>query len=279
VASKPKILGSLLAVVALALTGIGVAIAASDSNPGASSDSALALHGQNPKTATVALTISTGQQYNVTGTMDFNFQQDAARVTLSVPTVFSTTTVQAILKNHVLYFGSTALNSVSKKSWISSPVGSIVDLFPVEAEMAKAKVDVNYYKQFLGLAGIGKLVTTHNGPFTTYSVNSRHFPIPPQMGTPIKFPKYVTLSAAVTVAGAGQLSDLTVSLHSSSINFSIDLKVLSYNAPVQISAPPANETQKLSPAMSHQLFGSSASPLGQFLTPQQLQQLRTVITS
>ncbi len=275
-ASQQKTLGALLAVVALALTGVGVAFAATDSNPSSASDASLALHGQNPKSAEIAVTISTGQQYDVTGTVNLDFQHNAASASLSVPTVFSTTTVRAIYKNQQLFVGSSALNSVATKSWTQLPGVASLNLFPIEAELAKAQVDVNNYRQFLGGLGADKLTTTHNGPFTTYSVSASHFAIPAQVTSKLKAPKHVSIDASVTVASEGQLAGLTVSLHSSSLNLSVSFKVLSYNAPITITAPPANQVQHVKGSTT-QILGSKNSPIGQLLSPQQILRLHTII--
>ncbi len=276
--SRQKSLGVALAIVALTLTGVGVFIAASDANSAASRDAALALHGNNPTSARLALTISTGQRYDVTGTLDFNFVNNRAQATLAIPTVFSTTTVRAVLAGHELYVGSSALNSVVKKSWTAIPITSAFELFPIEGEMAKIRIDIPLLRKLPGLNLLTTERITHDGPFTTFTLSKTHLRL---ASTPAKgsmIPQFANVSVAVTVASAGQLADLAVTATSSTLNVSIDAKVLSYNSPVAIDVPASGQVQPLNAVLIRRLFAAKSSPLAQLLSAQQLAQLRSLIS-
>ena len=276
--SRQKILGVALGVVALSLSAVGISIAAYDSNSTASRDASLALHGRNPTSARVALTISTGQLYDVTGTIDFDFVNNRAVATLAVPTVFSTTTVRAVLTGQELLIGSSALDSFVKKSWIAIPIANSFALFPIEGEMAKIRIDIPILRKLPGLDRLGTEKITHDGPFTTFTLSSRHFRLAPTSTKGSLIPTSANVRVAVTVASAGQLADLTLIVTSSTLNVSIDAKVLAYNAPVTIAVPSSTQVQPLNSALSRRLFTSKSSPIAQLLSAQQIAQLRSLLS-
>jgi hypothetical protein len=273
VRARQKMFSIFIGALAVALTVLGISLALSDTNSSGSSDAALALHNQNPRSAHIALTISTGQQYDVTGTLDFNFVDNAARASIAVPTVFSTTNVDAILSRNYLYVGSSVLNAITKKKWIASPQSYALDLFAIEGEMAKIRVDIPVLRKLPGLNQLTTERTTHNGPFTTYLFSNQHFSLAGVSAKGGLIPQTANATVAVTVASAGQLAELKVMLVSTTSNVSLDAKVLSYNAPVTITAPPASSVQPLSAALNRKLYGSSKSPFFHLFKSSQLAQL------
>ncbi len=278
--SRPQLLGSLLGVVALGLTVLGVSFALTDSNSSGASDAALALHNRNPTSAQIDLTISTGQRYDVSGTADFNFVRGTAQLTLAVPTVFSTTTVRAVLANHHVYVGSSALDSLTKKSWIAVSISPAFELFSIEGELVKTRLDLPLLRLLPGLNQFHTEKTTHDGPFTTFTFSNRHFPLTSTSSTSSAgslVPRTANVTLAVTVASAGQLSELKLSANSSTLSVSVDAKVLSYNSPVTISVPRADQVQPFNSALARQLFNSKNSPLAGLFSTQQAAQLRRIL--
>ena len=249
----------MLAVVALSLTALGVVVAAVDNNPSGVSDAALALHGKAPHTAKIALTIDTSQQYQVTGTLDVNFDHNSFAGTLAIPTIFSTTHVSVVLFRHHLYAGIPALASIEKAPWISFP--SSLDLFGYGYALAKLKLDLPF------LRALGPYTTTHQGPFTTYHFHGLKLPLPGINTKSTTFPRSARVSLDVTMASEGQVSSVVATVVAGAIHFKVTAQILSYNQPVKISAPPANMVQKSPSGLFGSRSGSQTNPITQLLTP------------
>ncbi len=252
-----------LAVVSLLLTAIGVALAASDSNSVADNAANLALHGKVPMTANASFVIDTGGPYQVTGEAALDFKHNRVAGSISIPTVFSMSTISVVVSNHQVYFGVPSLSSIVKKPWVTSPLPSGFDLFPVALTLAKIKVDLPF------LRGIGHLTVKHDGALTTYTFVRHHLKLhSAAVGSQLKLPASVNVSLAITTASAGQLAAATLRVSTKSAHFSISLTILNYDHPVSITVPPKKDVTDLTKGLSRQFFGKSSSPLGQLLTPQ-----------
>jgi hypothetical protein len=218
----------------------------------------LALHGQPPRTAHLAVTIDTGQGYQLRGLAAINFQTGQAKMAVSVPVLFSQVTVAAVIADDHVYVTTPNLQSALDKPWVSIPLAT-PDLSKLALTMAAFTPDEFVLKK------LGTVVVVKNGPFTTYSA-SQVMPLPPT-NTSVHLPGSVRVSIAVRTGSNDQISDLWLRVRSGRSHMTIALHVLNYNQPVAITVPPASETQPL-PSSTVGSIASGQTPISQLLTPQ-----------
>lgn len=255
--AKPsKSLGIVIGVVALVLTGLGIAFAATN-NASAGADAALAFPGHVPNYASANMVITTGHGVKMTGTAKMDFAHSAAEITVNVPAFFSMVQVDARLVGSTLYVTSPALQESVKRPWISVPLSSAPDFFPIQASLA------TFAPNAYLLSGLGHVSVVRSGPFTTYSIVSTR-PIPTNaMGL---IPTHATILVSVRTAGKGQLADVNASVGEGRRHLIVGLHVTSYVQPVHISAPPASEVQSL-PSSVGSSIANGKTPISQLLTP------------
>ena len=152
---KTRVMATALAVVALALTVTGVVIAATDSNPGDLAKDALVLNGYPPKTAQLAVTVSTGSDVSVDATVNVNFRTNRIAAVARVPLVITTAAVNLVFANNELYARSA---DVDNGPWFKASV-TTPPLFGFSLEFTKPDIDL--------ITGFHKKVTS-SGYSTTY---------------------------------------------------------------------------------------------------------------
>jgi hypothetical protein len=244
-----------LAVVALALTLTGVIYAVADSNPGATPKDPLALNGYPPTSAQFALKVSTGQAYSVNATVDVNFKKNQVQAHLLLPLFFSAATLDLRLTNGHLYVGSPNLSSIFGKSWISTKLNS-PSLFGLSLELTKPDISL--------ISGFSHESVTKNGYLTTYRYQRDNVVLGTTSASPIKMPSSATVRVAITVGSQGELTAATVSETSKGSTLTLDLNVLSYNQPVHVLAPAANQVKPVD--ISQLLKLLKATPLKSLLS-------------
>jgi hypothetical protein len=250
----------LIGVVALVLTGLGVYFAAADTNPRGISENALALHGRVATTARLAFSIDTGGTSEVTGTLNLDIKNDELAGTISVPSVFSVTHYSVVLTDGHVYLGVPSLVSLLTTPWVSIP-SPTPDLFPYGLELSKVKLDLPF------LFALGRHHSSHDGPLTTYTITRAHVPLKLPASLPLSLPRSVSITTAITTASAGQLASAVATVSGRHLYFRLTVRVLSYDQPVHISAPPSNEVRPLTNQLRHLVLGRSSSPLSQLLSP------------
>ncbi|MGC1420612.1 MAG: hypothetical protein WA786_10910 [Acidimicrobiales bacterium] len=239
-----------LAVVALALTVTGVVYAATDSNPAGSPKDPLALNGYPPKTADFEVKISSGQPYSVDANIGVNFRKNTAEAQLLVPLFFSAAQVDLRMVNGHLYLGSQNLSSVYGAPWIATKLPS-PSLFGLSLEMTKPDVSL--------ISGFSNETITKNGYLTTYDFHRNNVIIPTPSASPVKMPAALSIDASITVGSQGELTAASVSETSNSSTLTLSLNVLSYNQPVQVTAPPAGQVKQVKISLLKGLL--NATPL------------------
>src|ERR1700739_2441554 len=101
-AAFKRMYGVALAVVAFGLTLTGVVLAATDPNPSGIAKDSLSLHGVPPRSASPLLTVSNGQSYDVSATINANFDTSRAEAIVHFPLLFTQTSVEfRLIGNHV----------------------------------------------------------------------------------------------------------------------------------------------------------------------------------
>src|ERR1039458_235029 len=186
-----------LVAVALALTLTGVIYAATDNDPAGVAKDSLALHGYPPKTASLQITVSTGQAYNLTANVDINFRKNQVQAQLLVPLLFSATAVDLRLVHGDLYVGSPNLSSIFGASWISTPVKS-PSLFGLSLELTKPDISL--------ISGFNHQSVTKSGYLTTYHYQRDNVILSTTSKSPIKMPAIATVDISITVGSQGELS-------------------------------------------------------------------------
>ncbi len=244
-----------LAAVALALTLTGVIYAATDSNPSAIPKDPLVLNGYPPKSADFQIKVSTGQTYSLSANVDVNFRKNTVQAQVLIPLLFSATAVDLRLVHGMLYVGSPNLSSIFGTSWVNTPVSS-PSLFGLSLELTKPDISL--------ISGFNHQSVTKNGYLTTYHYQRDNVILGTTSKSPIKMPAIATVNISITVGSQGELSAATVSETSKSSTLTLNLNVLSYNQPVHVTAPAANEVKAVN--ISSLLKLLNATPLRSLLS-------------
>ncbi len=245
-----------LALVASALAVTGVVIAATDSNPGTSGRDPLALNGYPPRSAQIAFSISTGQQYHVTAEANVNFVTNAVAAQVHIPLAFSNVDVNALFVNKHLYVGLANLNALAGSSWVSigTPEPS---LYGLSLEMTKPDISL--------ISGFTTKTVTKSGYLTTYRFERDNAALSTPSNFPLSLPHRANVTFSITTGSQGELVATGFSVDSAHSHASIVAVITSYNQPATISAPPSSQVKVLDPALFNRLFGSS--PVGAMLRP------------
>ena len=246
-----------LAVVALSLTVTGIVIAATDTNPGSSNVDALALNGYPPKSADLAVTITTGQTYSVNADVNVNFVTNSVDATVQVPFAFSSVNADLRLVNRHLYAGLSNLQSIIGRSWVSTPMKT-PSLYGYSLEMTKPDIAL--------ISGYTRKTVTTSGSVTTYNFYRDHATIRAPAGLPVTLPTLATVDFSISVGSQGELTGLGLTVTSKHSTAAITVSVLSYNRPAVIVAPPAKDVLPVTKSILNKLFGSSSS-IPSLLTP------------
>ena len=234
----------LLAVVALALTVMGIVFAATDPNPAGTAKDTLALNGYPPTSANLQVTIS-GQSFQMTANVTVNFTTNDVEAVVDLPAVLSASSVEARLVDKNLYIRSA---DVSSGTWLRTSTPGL-SLFGLSLEMTKPDLYL--------LTGFKRTVT-HNGSTTTYDLVRTDVPATNPFGH--TQPAHLgTINWSVTVGSQGEVVQSTLVVSTASSSTTVSVQVLSYNAPAHISAPPASEVKTMSPKVQQEFFSALGS--------------------
>ena len=230
---KTRVMATALAVVALALTVTGVVIAATDSNPGDLAKDALVLNGYPPKTAQLAVTVSTGSDVTVDATVNVNFRTNRIAAVARVPLVITTAAVNLVFANNELYARSA---DVENGPWFKASVAT-PPLFGFSLEFTKPDIDL--------ITGFHKTVTT-SGYSTTYVFTRDDVPLSSVFAPAKSFSILGSVRWSITVGSEGEVTASTLVEHARHLSTIITATVLSYNQPARISVPATSNSQSLS---------------------------------
>jgi hypothetical protein len=237
-----------LAALALALTLGGVIYAATDANPAGSAKDPLVLNGYPPKTAVLAIKISTGEPYSVDATVDVNFAKNSLQAQLIVPVAISAASFNLRFVGGQLYIGSSNLSAIFGEPWLATSI-KLPSLFGLSLEMTKPDISL--------ISGFNNETVTKNGYLTTYSYQRDNVILGTTSSSPIKMPAKTDLAVSITVGSQGELTAASASVRSKTSDVTISLNVLSYNAPEPIAAPPASQVKQESLKLLTKLVGET----------------------
>jgi hypothetical protein len=246
-AAFKKSSGLALAALALALTIMGVVLAATDPNPSGIAKDSLVLHGVPPRSANLLVTVSNGQSYTVSATITANFDTSRVEAIVQFPLLFAQTSVDLRLVGDHLYAEAA---DVSSGKWLEVNA-SAPPFFGIALELTQPAPDLNLIKSF-----DHESVTT-SGYFTTYDFSSRNVALSNVLGTPRKI-VLGSLDITITTGSSGEVTGATMTSRSRHDMSKITVQVLSYDKPARIDAPRASDVNSLKVASIRQLFASTS---------------------
>jgi hypothetical protein len=263
VPNSRRALGATVAVVAVVLTTVGVALAATDPNPTGASDRSLALHGRVPRTAQLSFEADTGQGLDVTGIAGIDFRRQRAELSVSIPAVVSELIVTVVVADDHIYLTTQNLQTVARRPWVGAA-------YPTPDFARLAQIAADFRPEVTELSRLGPVSVRHHDPYTTYRVTKTGtIRIP---GAPSDVPSSGTITIAVTTASEHQVSALDVAARHGRSHASAHIDVLAYNAPVHVGVPPPGRVRELAPSTVAELIAGRLSIL-ELLSPDGLAKL------
>jgi hypothetical protein len=242
-----KSYGIALAFFAFALTFMGVVLAATDSNPSGIPKDSLVLHGVPPHSASLLMTVSNGQSYTISATINVNFATSRAQAIVQFPLLFSQTSVDLrLIGNHV--YAEAA--DISSGKWLEMNVHPPA-FFGFALEMTQPAPDLNLIKSF------NHKSVAKSGYSTTYDFSSNAVALSNVLGTPKKI-VLGSLDITVTTGSGGEVTSATMTSRSRHDMSKITLQVLSYNKPALIAMPSTNDINPLKISSLRQLFSTTS---------------------
>ena len=259
-AAFKKSSGIALAVFAVALTSMGVVLAATDSNPSGIAKDPLVLNGIPPHSASVLMTVSNGQSYNVSATINVNFDTSRAQAIVQFPLLFSQTSVDLRLIGDHVYAEAA---DISSGKWLEINARP-PSFFGFALEMTQPASDLKLIKSF------DHESVTKSGYSTTYAFSSNDVALSNVLGTPKKT-VLGSLDITVTTGSGGEVTGATMTSRSRHDMSKIVFRVLSYNKPARIVAPSASDVNPVKVSSLRQLFSSTS--IATLLLPDNLSSL------
>lgn len=253
---------TLLAVVALSLSVLGVALAATDSNPTGSHRDPFGLNGYPPTSASLLVTVSTGQAYDLSANVNVDLRHDSVDATLNFPLVFSVAAVELRLVDHHLYAGAA---SGSSNRWLSVPMRQPA-LFGFALELTKPDIAL--------FGALGHETITTSGYSTTYEF-LRHDVAVTNLVGPDRSVVLGTLDWSITTGAQGEVTQSSITITTRHASTKVVARVLSYNKGGPISAPPRSDVRPASRSLVHELLHSAA--FATILVPQNFTSLSQIV--
>lgn len=230
--ARKRVLALAIAVIASALTVMGIVIAATDPNPGDIGKDPLTLNGYPPRTANLEVTLSTTGGVGLSANVTINFTKNRASAVVSFPTAISTSAVSVTMANDHLYARSA---EVSNGPWYDTPFTS-PSLFGVSLELTRPDIDL--------ISGFHRSVSK-SGYLTTYVFTRQHVALSHLVGSTKSFSTLGSVRWSVTVGSQDEATASTLVISSKHSTTTISAKVLSYNQPAAISIPSAHDLQAM----------------------------------
>jgi hypothetical protein len=241
--------GFALAALAVALTFLGIVLAATDSNPSGIAKDSLALGGNPPRSASLLMTVSTGQSYTVTATISMNFNTARAQALVSFPLLFSQTSVELRLIGDHVYAEAADISSGKWLEITAHPPAFFG--FGLALELTQPGQDLKLVDGFQH-----KSVTT-SGYSTIYNFSSNDVALSNVLASPKKT-VLGSLNITVTTGASGEVTGATMTSRSRHDMSKITVQVLSYNKTTKVSAPLASDVSAQKVSSVQQLFSSTS---------------------
>lgn len=230
---KQRVAAYLLAALALGLSVTGVVIAATDPNPASLSRDPLALNGYPPRSAQIALSVSTGSDVTLNATLNVDFHSDRVAAIVHVPFVVTSASLNLVWARNELFARSA---DVENGPWFETAL-AMPDLFGYSLELTKPDIDL--------IGGFSKSVTK-SGFSTTYVFSKNDVALTSLFAPAGSFSTLGSVRWTITVGSQGEVSASTLVERTRHAETTISATVLSYNQATHISLPTAGATQSLS---------------------------------
>jgi hypothetical protein len=216
-----------IAAISVALSVTGVVLASTDPNPHGYKTDPLNLHGFAPRSADIAISVSTNSLPLLSGDFQVDFHRSVGELTMGTSIMGANTQLQVVVgKNHAyLVHGGT----FNRPYLELGKVG--VSWYGVSFEMAHPQVS-------LLNAATSSVTMSHNEQgeaVYTYKLNGSSLPL----GTGLKLNGATSL--AVSIGRGGELTGISIKIRSKQGTETIALRVLSYNQPVNVTVPKRSE--------------------------------------
>jgi hypothetical protein len=255
-----KSYGIVLALLAFALTFMGVVLAATDPNPSAIPKDALTLHGVPPHSASVLVTVSNGQSYDVSATMNVNFDTSRAQALMQFPLLFTQTSVEFRLVGEHIYAEAA---DISSGKWLEINEHP-PSFFGIALELTQPGPDLQLIK------GFDHVTTTKNGYATTWNFSSNEVALTNVLSSPRKT-VLGSLDVTVTTGASGEVTGASMTARTKHDMSKITVQVLSYDKPTTIVAPAASDVSSLKVGSLRALFSSAS--IATLLLPENISSL------
>jgi hypothetical protein len=242
-----KSYGIALALFAFALSVTGVVLAATDPNPSGIAKDSLALNGVPPHSASLLVTVSNGQSYDVSATISANFDTSRAEALVHFPLLFTQTSVDMRLVGDHVYAEAA---DISSGKWLEIHYNP-PSFFGIALEMTQPGPDLGLIK------GFDHEKTTKSGYYTTYEFSSHGVALTNAFGSH-KRTVLGSISISVTTGSSGEVTGATMTARSRHDMSTFTVQVLSYNQRAVITAPSTSDISALKVASFHDLFASTS---------------------
>jgi hypothetical protein len=227
-AAPKKAWFTLLGVVATALTILGLVLAATDPNPSGIAKDPLALNGYPPKTAQLALTVTTGDGISIHANVDVDFITNKIEATFVVPLVLAGISVDVRLIGGEIYASTPNFTATVGKPWIALR-DSLPEIYNYSLEMVKPDIAL--------ISGFPSDVVTKNGYFVTHDFRRDNVAVTQLGASSSTLPKVGSLDWSITTGKQGEVTASTLSVAERHQHTTLSVTVLSYNQPMHIFAP------------------------------------------
>ncbi len=229
---QKRLVAVVIAVVALALTVLGLVLAATDPNPAALGKDPLALNGYPPHSANLAVSLTTSGGLGLKATITANFTKSRASALVSFTTEASPSSVDVLMASGHLYARSA---DVSNGPWYETALKT-PSLFGISLELTRPDIDL--------ISGFHES-RTHSGYSTTYTFTRKHVVLSTLLGSPTSLSKLGSVRWTITVGSQGEATASTLVIRSKHATTTISATVLSYDQPAKIAVPSSTDVQAL----------------------------------
>jgi len=258
---------ALVGIIATGLTVFGIVLAATDSNPADIPKDSLALNGYPPKTAEVAVTVTTGNAITVHAIVDVNFQTNKIEATFEVPLLLSGVPVDLRIIGDEAYASTPNFQATVGRPWISLKE-KLPSLFNYSLEFVRP--DISF------ISGFSRETVTKNGYFVTHDFSRDNVALKDLGASTSTLPKVGSLNWSITTGKQGEVTASTVKVSMKHQSTMIRATVIAYNQHVAIARPNADEVKAESSTYLKGLLGSGALSV---LVPANLSNLGTTSLS
>ncbi len=250
-----RLAATAVAVVALALTVLGVVLAATDPNPGGVTRDPLALHGFPPKTAHLVISAASSTlQASVNLTVDFRNADATGVATVGLSAAGEAFNV--VLTGRHLYLRSAA-ESTGPWYQVSTPT---LPFFGLSLELTKPDLAL--------ISGYHSRTVSHDGYLTTYTYDFAHAALTPLFAGRSTTARLGTVDWSITVGSEGELTATALTVSAGGQTSTLSASVQAYNAPAVVSIPSVGPIARVAPREVARLLHSAG--LGSILLPRGL---------